>query len=76
VRVTKTTGGTTTAITGSTLYAGISTVRSVHATLPPFLVSCAVGDYLQLNAFVDAGTVATEVGSDGTTLLVEWVGAS
>jgi len=76
VRVTKTTGATTTAIPGSTLYAGISTSRPVHSTLPPFLVSCAANDYLQLNAFVDAGTCATETGSDGTTFLVEWVGAS
>jgi hypothetical protein len=75
-RVMKTTGGTTTQVNGSVIVGNISTSRSVYVPLPSFIVSCAVGDYLQLNAYTDAGTVATETGGDATTFLVEWVGAS
>jgi hypothetical protein len=74
-RITKTTGGTLSIVNGSTNTVNTSASRSVYGTLAPLIVSCAVNDYLQFNAYVDAGTCATETGTDATSFLVEWVGA-
>lgn len=73
----KTSGGTTTTVPGSAIYTGVSTSRVVTTSLPATIVQCAVGDYLQLHARTDAGSIDTVgAGADATTFLVEWVGAS
>jgi hypothetical protein len=71
-------GSTPVIVPGSATYATVSTVRPIIAVLPAVIIQCAVGDYLQLLAKTDAGTIETTNGggADGSTLLVEWVGAS